>query len=73
MGEIINGEVKRLVSREAGFKPFEFILGWRFVPKAFEVGDELTATFKPRRHVITEKYAALIDNLFQQSRGTRRH
>ena len=52
---------------------FEFILGWRFVPKAFEVGDELTATFKPRRHVITEKYAALIDNLFQQSRGTRRH
>ena len=73
VGEIINGEVKRLVSREAGFKPFEFILGWRFVPKAFEVGDELTATFKPRRHVITEKYAGLIDNLFQQSRGTRRH
>jgi long-chain acyl-CoA synthetase len=73
VAEIISGEVKRLVSREAGFKNFEFILGWRFVPKAFEVGDELTATFKPRRHVIAEKYAGLIDDLFQQSRGTRRH
>ncbi|MFM8657927.1 MAG: AMP-dependent synthetase/ligase, partial [Chthoniobacterales bacterium] len=59
--EIINAEIKRLVSRETGFKPFEFVLGWRFVPKAFEVGDELTATFKHRRHIITDKYSGLID------------
>ena len=71
--DIVNGEIKRLVSREAGFKPFEFVLGWRFVPKAFEVGDELTATFKHRRHVITEKYAGLIDSIFENSRGGRRH
>lgn len=73
VADIINGEVKRLVSREAGFKPFEFVLGWRFVPKTFEVGDELTATFKPRRHIISDKYANLIDQIFRQSRATRRH
>jgi long-chain acyl-CoA synthetase len=71
--ELINAEIKRLVSRETGFKPFEFVLGWRFVPKPFEVGDELTATFKHRRHVITDKYAALIDAIFEGSRGGRRH
>ncbi|MFM7376231.1 MAG: hypothetical protein ACKO39_13930, partial [Chthoniobacterales bacterium] len=60
-------------SRETGFKPFEFVLGWRFVPKAFEVGDELTATFKHRRHIITDKYAGLIDAIFENSRGGRRH
>ncbi|MFM8232320.1 MAG: AMP-dependent synthetase/ligase, partial [Chthoniobacterales bacterium] len=71
--EIINAEIKRLVSRETGFKPFEFVLGWRFVPKAFEVGDELTATFKHRRHIITDKYAGLIDAIFENSRSGRRH
>lgn len=71
--EAVSGEVRRLISRETGFKPFEFVLAWRFVPKPFEVGDELTATFKPRRHVITEKYADLIDGMFSQSRGSRRH
>jgi long-chain acyl-CoA synthetase len=71
--KVIDAEIKRLVCRETGFKPFEFVSGWRFLPKPFEVGDELTATFKPRRHIITEKYAALIDDIFQHSRGARRH
>jgi long-chain acyl-CoA synthetase len=71
--KVIDAEIKRLVCRESGFKPFEFVSGWRFLPKPFEVGDELTATFKPRRHIITEKYAALIDDIFQHSRGARRH
>ena len=70
--ELINAEVRRLVSRELGFKPFEFVLVWRFVPKAFEVGDELTATFKPKRHVITEKYARLIDEIYQPTRTARK-
>ena len=69
--EVINAEVRRLVSREQGFKPFEFVLAWRFVPKAFEVGDELTATFKPKRHVITEKYSRLIDEMYQHTRTAR--
>jgi long-chain acyl-CoA synthetase len=69
--EVINAEVRRLVSREQGFKPFEFVLAWRFVPKAFEVGDELTATFKPKRHVIAGKYSRLIDEMYQHTRTAR--
>ena len=69
--EVINAEVRRLVSREQGFKPFEFVLAWLFVPKAFEVGDELTATFKPKRHVITGKYSRLIDEMYQHTRTAR--
>ena len=66
--KVIGAEVRRLVSREQGFKPFEFVLAWQFVPKAFEVGDELTGTFKHKRHVITEKYADLIDAMYNQTR-----
>jgi long-subunit acyl-CoA synthetase (AMP-forming) len=35
------------------------------------VGDELTATFKPRRHIITERYEKLIDEMFHHSRSTK--
>ena len=72
IAEAINAEVRRLVSRELGFKPFEFVPAWRFVPKPFEVGDELTATFKPKRHVITEKYSELVDEMYQQTRTARK-
>jgi long-chain acyl-CoA synthetase len=72
IAEVMSAEVRRLVSREQGFKSFEFVLAWRFVPKVFEVGDELTATFKPKRHVITEKYAALIDAMYQHTRTARK-
>lgn len=70
-GRLIAAEVRRLVSREQGFKPFETIQGWRFVTKAFEVGDELTNTFKPKRHVITEKYGDLISEIYERTRGAR--
>ena len=61
--ELVDAEVRRLVCAETGFKAFERIAAWRFVPKAFEVGDEMTNTFKLKRHVIAEKYAALIDGM----------
>jgi len=64
-------EVRRLVSKDHGFKPFETIQGWRMVTKPFEVGDELTATFKPRRHVITGKYTALIDEMYHHTRTSK--
>jgi len=34
------------------------------IGKPFEVGEELTPTFKLRRHVITEKYACRIGAMF---------
>jgi len=53
-------EAKRLINREAGFKAFELVSGVRVLPKALETGDELTSTFKLKRHVIAAKYPALI-------------
>lgn len=69
--DLIGAEVKRLVSREQGFKPFEFVSGWKLLAKPFEVGDELTSTFKPQRHVITHKYSALINEIFHHTRTYR--
>jgi long-chain acyl-CoA synthetase len=68
-GDLISVEVKQLVSREQGFKPFECIASWRAVTKPFEVGDELTPTFKLMRHVITAKHKALIDAMYHHSRA----
>ena len=61
---LVDREIRRLVGAETGFKPFERIAAWRFVPKAFDVGDELTNTFKIKRHVVSERYAALIAEMF---------
>ena len=61
---LVDAEVRRLIGADTGFKPFERIAAWRFVPKVFEVGDELTNTFKIKRHVITERYGALIAEMF---------
>ena len=61
---MMDAEIRRMVSGETGFKPFERIGGWRFVPKAFEIGDELTATLKIRRHVVTDKYASAISAIY---------
>ncbi len=61
---LLDAEIRRLISTEAGFKPFEKIAAWRFVPRSFEVGDELTNTFKLKRHVISDRYARLIEEMF---------
>jgi long-chain acyl-CoA synthetase len=62
--ELIQSEIRRLICGETGFKPFERLAALELIGKPFEVGDELTMTFKLRRHVITEKYAGLIAGMF---------
>jgi len=57
-------EIRLLVRAETGFKTFERIVAWRFIPKAFEIGDELTATLKLRRHIVVGKYAGLITEMY---------
>ena len=57
-------EIRRLVGEVTGFKPFERIAGFAMIIKPFEVGDELTMTFKLRRHVIAEKYALKVAAMF---------
>jgi long-chain acyl-CoA synthetase len=61
---MVDAEIRRLVAAETGFKSFERVVAWRFVPKPFEIGDELTATLKIRRHVVTDKYTPLIDAMY---------
>ena len=63
---LMDAEIRRLVSAETGFKPFERIATWRFVPRSFEVGDELTNTYKLKRHIIAERYPELVAEMFEQ-------
>ena len=62
---MIREEVRRLVGAASGFKPFERIATIDLLEKPFEVGDELTMTFKLKRHVIAEKYSAKITAMFE--------
>ncbi len=63
---LMDAEIRRLVGAETGFKSFERIAVWRFVPRSFEVGDELTNTYKLKRHVITERYPEVIAEMFRR-------
>jgi len=60
----LEAEVRRLISAENGFKPYERIRVVRVVPEPFRVGEELTNLFKLRRHVIEGKYQALLAEMF---------
>ncbi len=56
-------DIQSLISREQGFKPFEFISKIKIVPNDFEMGKELTQTLKIKRKYITDKYQELIEKL----------
>jgi len=62
--KLLAAEIRQLISPANGFKAFERIADFRFLPKAFEPGLELTATLKLKRHVITEKYRTLIAEMY---------
>ena len=57
--------IKDIISGQNGFKSFERISDFRFLPKAMEVGDELTNLFKMKRNVISDKYAKLIKSMYE--------
>ena len=56
-------EVKSLISKEQGFKRFEFITKILPVKNDFSIGRELTQTLKVKRQYIQEKYKGLISRL----------
>ncbi|MEI8292990.1 MAG: long-chain fatty acid--CoA ligase [bacterium] len=66
---LVDESIRNLINHSNGFKSYERIAAWRFLPKAFEVGDEMTNTFKLKRHVITDRYASLILELFPGQAG----
>lgn len=61
---MIRAEIRRLVGASTGFKPFERIAESVLLDEPFQVGEELTMTFKLKRHVIAEKYADKITAMF---------
>lgn len=64
--EVFKEEIGKRISTKTGFKSFELIPKNTFylAPRAFEAGAELTRTFKLRRTVIKEKFAAEIDAMY---------
>ncbi len=62
--KIIQGEIKRMISPSNGYKRHELIHDFRLVPENFKTGEELTNLFKMKRHVITEKHADLIADMY---------
>jgi long-chain acyl-CoA synthetase len=64
---LLEKEIRVLISQANGFKSFERIADFRFVPKTFEVGKELTATYKVKRHIITDLYDDLIKEMYSDS------
>jgi long-chain acyl-CoA synthetase len=69
--KLLRQEITEKVSGKTGFKPFERVVDLRLVPKRFEVGDELTNLLKMKRHVISEKYKDLIEDIFRRVPGAR--
>ena len=61
----VKNEINRGLQAKNGFKPYEKLQKIDFLKKEFTVGDELTNTFKKRRHIIERKYNELIDRLFK--------
>ncbi len=64
----IREEVKRLVSRQRGYRNFERIGQVHLLEEPFTVDEgTLTATMKKRRQVIERKYADVITDLFEEA------
>ena len=65
-------EVNALISREQGFKHFEFITKILPVRNNFSIGSELTQTLKVKRQYIQKKYKGLIARMHHDSNRKRR-
>lgn len=65
---ILMREVNSLISKEHGFKPFEFVSNILPVKNNFTIGSELTQTLKVKRQYIQDKYKNLISGLHGEIR-----
>jgi long-chain acyl-CoA synthetase len=59
---------KRVEAVNRHLADVEKVRRWLVLPEEFEIGVELTPTFKMRRKVIAERYAAEIDSLYATRR-----
>jgi long-chain acyl-CoA synthetase len=65
VGATIRREIKRLISVSGGYKRYEVITEFSLLTARFEVGQELTNLHKIKRHVVSEKYNSVINDLFK--------
>jgi long-chain acyl-CoA synthetase len=63
--EGVRKEMNRLLKPRKGFKPYEKLQGITFLEKGLTHGEELTNTFKKKRHVIEKKYKQTINELLK--------
>ena len=61
----IKSEFNEILHKKHGFKAFEKLQNIHFLENEFKVGEELTNTFKKKRHIIEKKYKELIDNFLK--------
>jgi long-chain acyl-CoA synthetase len=64
--ELYASEIRIRVSSQNGFKSYERITAFKLIKKPFELNDEITATLKLKRHVITEKYKKDITQFYKK-------
>ncbi len=61
----LRGEMNKLLNAKKGFKPYEKLQNIHFLDKEFTLGEELTNSFKKKRHVIEKKYKDIINRLLK--------
>ena len=63
--ELYGSIIRELVSAKNGFRVFERIGPFKLIPGPLSVGDELSQKQEVKRHVIADKYASEIQELFE--------
>ena len=63
--ELYAGIVREQISAKNGFRPFERIGPFKLIAGPLSVGDELSQKQEVKRHVIAEKYASEIREMFE--------
>lgn len=61
----LRAEMNKLLNAKKGFKPYEKLQNIHFLDKEFTLGEELTNSFKKKRHVIEKKYKDIINRLLK--------
>ena len=61
----IKKDMNDLLHQKEGFKPFEKLQNIHFLKDEFKTGEELTNTFKKKRHIIEKKYKETIDKFLK--------
>lgn len=66
--QLYQKEIRRLLTRDAGFKSFELIPADAFyvVPRAFDLETEMTKTLKMKRPVIKDHFEAEIEAIYRK-------